>query len=357
MSTKKPVNREASTVMLSEKDNNLLLNQMSLDLFCGPESDTDTDTDTTRSLRIYDLAPKYCYNGAMTLLSKATTATFTRDFNIKDQKFKVTVNAATIKEKDGKEYLVFPSNSEELVEAALRKMAISGGAFNHNGSLGARFSIYGLQQELAKYGHKASYDQIKRSIMILRRSSLGITDTKTGITWEENFFPQLGIGGWQNKPGAEYDQWFVSFHKLVTDNIITLQYRDMSYPELMRTKGLLGRHILQRMVTLYTFASPTDPYRPSRNQILMESGRGMDAPSKRLTERVARTINQLQAGDVVSTWEVERKEKQGRSITNLMYAIYPTKRLISEIIKANDAHNYRIRKRSRAQLKEIQSTL
>lgn len=333
----------------------LALNQLSMDLFCEPES---PDTDTTRSLKIYDLAPKFKHDNIRpVLLSKAGPASFSTSFSIKDRMFDVTVRAAIIKEDDGLEYLVFPSGREELVEAAIRKMALSGHAFNHNGSFGAQFSIYQLQKELAAFGHDANYTSIKRSIIILQRSGLGITDKETGATWEENFFPQLGTGGWSEKPGSEYTPWFVSFHKLVTDNIVKLEYRDLNYRSIMSTKGMLARHILQRMTNLYTFANPKKPYRPSRNLILEGSGWGLNAPSNRLTERVNRALDQLMKLDIVSHWEIEGKTKQGRKVTNVMYAIYPTKKFTHETVKANDAEKGRRRKLNQSKLKEIQNSI
>lgn len=347
--------KATSKVHLSEQDNNLSINQLSLDLFYSSEDAADHDT--TRSLRIYDLAPKYCHQNPVSLLSQAKTATFTREFSIKNQLFSVNVQAATIEDKDGREYVAFPSNNEELVEAALRKMAISGCGFNYNGSLGAKFSIYSLQQELKLHGHNASYDQLKRSIMILRRSSLRITDKKTGAAWEENFFPQLGIGGWQEKPGAEYDPWFVSFHKLITDNIIKLQYRDLNFADLMRIKGMLARYLFQRMVLLYTFANPNEPYEPSRNQILTESGYSLDAPSNRLSERFERAVQQLVDAGIVERWKILRREKTGRRVTNIFYAIYPTKHFTHDIVKANNADNRRARLNAKSRMSELKAGL
>lgn len=334
----------------STQESELLLSQMSLDLFCA----VDEGPDRTRALRIYDLAPKY-HHGKDTIvpLERAKSSSFTKQFQIKGQRFEVTVQAGIVKANDGKEYLQYPSGQEEMIEAALRKMAVSGSAFNFKGNLGVKFSIYKLQQELKAYGHEARYADIKRSIMVLRRSNLTIKDLSTGVTWEENFFPQLGIGGWQNRPGSEYHEWFISFHKLVTESIQNLQYRDMNYVDLMSIKGRLARYIFQRMVLLYTFASATAPYCPTRNQILDESGQGLDAPSGKLSEKMARAFAQLKDQGIIERWEVAERIRKGRSVENVVYRVFPSKRFVTEIVRANDANSYRKKTLGKAKVSEI----
>lgn len=122
----------------SAQESDLLLSQLSLDLFCA----SDEGPDRTRALRIYDLAPKYHYGKDTTVpLDKAKSSSFTKEFQIKGRSFQVTVQAGIVKGSDDKEYLQFPSGQEEMIEAALRKMAVSGNAFNFKGSLGVKFSI------------------------------------------------------------------------------------------------------------------------------------------------------------------------------------------------------------------------
>lgn len=329
-----------------------VLSQMSLDLFCSSQ-----EPDTTRSLRIYDLAPKYCYQKPVTPLNKANGASFTRSFSIKDQEYEVTVHGATISDAKGVECIAFPASREELVEAVLRKMALSGAAINHKGSLGVHFSIYDLKEELAARGHKASHNDIKRSILILRRSSLRITDKKNGHTWEENFFPQLAMGGWQDGPGSQYSKWYVSFHSLVTDNISKLQYRDMNYPDLMKIKGMLARYIFQRMVNVYTYANPKEPYQPTRNQLLSESGKGFTGSSSAQTEQIDRALNQLQDKGIIEYWEKTGQERQGKKVVNVYYNIYPTKRFTRQVVRANDQERQRNTAAARSKVAEIRADL
>lgn len=329
-----------------------VLSQMSLDLFCASQ-----EPDTTRSLRIYDLAPKYCYDKPVTPLSDAKVASFTRPFSIKGHPYEVTVQAATITDPKGVEQVAFPAGREELVEAALRKMALSGSAINHKGSLGVKFSIYDLKQELAQHGHKASHNDIKRSILILRRSTLRITDQETGKTWEENFFPQLAVGGWADGPGSEYSKWYVSFHSLVTDNITNLQYRDMNYPDLMAIKGMLARYIFQRMVSVYTYANPKEPYQPTRNQLLTESGKGLTGRSSALTEQVKRALGQLMDQRIIEHWDITKRDVEGKKTVNVHYNIFPTKRFVRQVIRANDQERQRTATVTRSRLAEVRAGL
>lgn len=220
-----------------------------------------------------------------------------------------------------------------------------------------QFSIYALLNELAAHGHAATYKDVKRSILILRRASLTITDSKTGKTWEENFFPQMAIGGWEGAAGAEYQQHYVSFHFLVSESIQTLQYRDVNYRDLMMIKGSLARYIFQRMASVYIYASSDDPYSPSRNQLLTESGRGTEGVGTRLSEQVSRALNQLVTQGIIERWSVKRREKTGRAVTNLFYEIFPTKRFISDIINANKSHTHRMKKLGQKRIAQIKGSI
>jgi len=99
------------------------VNQMSLDLFLSD----DDSPDTTRTLRVYDLAPKYVYDNPVVLLADANTSSVERELTIKNTIYKTVITAGNIRDDDGLEYLAFPSAREELVEIALRKLAVSGG--------------------------------------------------------------------------------------------------------------------------------------------------------------------------------------------------------------------------------------
>lgn len=335
----------------------LLLSQLSLDLFFSENESTDI----TRSLSVYDLAPKFVYENALNSFAdieeKGLPTQVSRTFSAKGEHFEVTVEGANIIDAKGKAFVAFPSTREEIIESILRKLAISGSGINHDGKLGVLFSVYEISQELSKYGHTATYNQIETSIEILRKSSLIIKNLSTGASWAENIFPQMARGGWIDKKGKNYQRWFVSFHKLVTDNIVRLLYRDMNYPLFMKLPGMLHRYLFIRMVNLYTYAASNKPYQPTRNQILTESGRGTNEPSGKQTERVNKVLKYMQENGIIERWDITEKVKEGRRITNVRYDIYPTQAFINDVIDANKAHRNRASEVGRANVKALKSSL
>ena len=63
------------------------------------------------------------------------------------------ITPATIKNAKGEEKAYYPSQREEIVEDAIRKIAIEKGGVFIDGGAGVQFSIYELANELKKRGH------------------------------------------------------------------------------------------------------------------------------------------------------------------------------------------------------------
>src|SRR5690606_463432 len=61
---------------------------------------------------------------------------------------------------------VFPSQREEIIEHALRKLAIRGMGVVHGNQVSVRFRLNDLYRELEERGHTYSWAEIKEAILV-----------------------------------------------------------------------------------------------------------------------------------------------------------------------------------------------
>ena len=311
--------------------------------------------DQSNSIHLYDTAPKYTY--AKRKRPVSDSAFDRRKMTIAKTEYDVEVQAARI-EVDGTEFLMAPSEREEHIEDALRKLATSGNGVFINGEAGVRFTLYELQKELSKHNHTYDWSQLREGLYVMRRSGLKLTNKMTGESWEENFLSRLVEGGRRpNKDGSAYEPWFAGFHKLVTKSITDMTYRQINHPLLMSIKGLLAKYIFKRMVMVYTYATLDRPYEPTLVQILEESGRGLSDEMKNNIKAIRRAFDQLvERGVLIKVEEAERM-KQGNKVINIRFALYPTKSFVNDIIAANAKQKELRAKRNQLELAKIRSEL
>ena len=332
----------------SENDGGDDYGHMQMEMFVSA-----TTEKTTNTIHLYDIAPKFTYDRKERDVSESA-------FNLRAMKngtddSEVEVQAARIKREDGLEVLVFPGTREECIEDSLRKLATSGNGVFLNGEAGVRFSLYELKQDLDMHKHTYSWPQLREGLYVLRRSGLRITNRKTGESWEEGFLSRLVEGGQQE--GEPFKLWYASFHKLVTKSITDLTYRQMNYPRLMSITGQLAKYIFKRMVSVYTFADLEKPYQPTLTQIMQESGRGMAPEMKNNIKAMNRALDQLKDSGAIQYWEETKRVKVGRKVTNIHYNIYPTKKLVNEIIEANKQQKALRASMQKAQMRQLKNMI
>lgn len=83
------------------------------------------DKDYSNTIEFYDFIPKYVC-GKVKRIDGEFLRELEREFICKGNKYTVTIFPAKIKESNGKSRDYFPSRREELVEDALRKIAVEG---------------------------------------------------------------------------------------------------------------------------------------------------------------------------------------------------------------------------------------
>jgi hypothetical protein len=231
----------------------------------------------------------------------------------------------------------YPSASEELVEEALRKIAIEKkhGFFNKTESIsGVVFSLYELREELRMRGHTRSYTQLKLSLDILSRSFIQIEGEMPGlqVAKRSTYFPELisvSQSDWVDDPKS---RWLVRFHPLVTTSIENFSYRQFNYDCLMKHTRQLSRWIHRLLINKFTFASHFRTFEIRFSTIRRDSWllSNYDRDRKAI-EECDFCMNELIQNNIL--FSIERKLEYGerRKICDVVYFLTPTHSFVAEV--------------------------
>jgi hypothetical protein len=235
----------------------------------------------SNALDLWDSIPRYSVSRqAMNKMRKAGAflELLKVDFHYRGTPLKAIVQPARIHdEKTGRAQDYYPSANEELVEDALRKIAIdqqSGFFDKPNFRSGVVFTLHMLREELRKREHTRSYQQIILSLNILSASIIEIRtpDGKGGEGFTRSpYFPGLAAVSRTSLDEDPSARWVVQFHPLVTHSIDTLTYRQFNYGQMMSHSTQLARWLHKQLSLKFTFASLTAPFEMRYSTIKRDS--------------------------------------------------------------------------------------
>jgi hypothetical protein len=246
-------------------------NCVQIDLFSNFVCNTIEERNRlSNAIDIWDSTPRYSVsrkeqtkrrdsNGGLPLL--------TIPYEYRGQRYTATIQPAMVQ--DGDQMLAYyPSASEELVEDALRKIAVrQNQGFNQGffekqtARSGVSFSLHELREELADRGHTRSYYQIIQSLTILRRSHIEIKagDGRGESLIAANYLPAMAAVSQKQLADDPSSRWVAQFHPLVTQSIDRLTYRQFNYDQMMRHSTQLARWLHRQLALKFTFAGLTAP--------------------------------------------------------------------------------------------------
>ena len=196
----------------------------------------------SNALMLWDSIPRYALSRQQQdKWRKAGTFPLLHDvpFNYQGVEFKASIQPAAIRNKDGHILGYYPSANEELIEDALRKIAIdqlNGFLDQPNTRSGVVFTLHMLREEMKRRGHTRSYQEIVLSLNILVSSIIEIRTAggKKGEGFAKSaYFQGLSAVSANKLADDPHAKWMVQFHPLVTQAINTLTYRQYNYARMM----------------------------------------------------------------------------------------------------------------------------
>lgn len=320
--------------------------QMSLFEIVEPSSKKEHYSNT---IEIYDALPKYMWDQKREH-DDLSNAVVMRECTVRGQQFKIKVKPAIIEKEDGRTVLIYAGQREEILEDALRKLAVNGNGHVIEGKAGVMFTLYELQKELAKMGHGFNLNEIKEGIQVCRGATLECISDDGESFISSSFFPMVGLttrGEFRKK--GENAKCYVQFNPLVNESIMNLTFRQYNYRIGMEIRSPLARYIYKRMCHYWTQAAPDSPYTPSLISFLKQSPREL---SPRMPENVRAMKNALEVlikHEVVSDYD-SNQIKEGRKVIDVRYVIRPHETFVKQVMVSN-------KKRQQTKLKAIKKNI
>lgn len=344
-------------VKRSEKDKD-----KSLQLALFELMDT-SDSDYSNTIELYDALPKYVWAG--TEADNSENSVITRQLKSRGVVYTVKIKPAVIERKaaDGSIYstLVYPGSREEIVEEALRKIAVMGNSFESpdDKEVGVFFTVSQLRKELARTKHSYSAQEVLEALDVMSSSllecSLGGAKGSPRDAYRGNLLAKLAIVSRDEYLDGNA-RCFATFHPLVTHGIKTQNFRLYDYGISMTLKSDLARYMYKRMSHYWTQASLENPYTPNLVSFLESSPRGLSDRMKENLRAMRNALTSLASKDVIlPKWdeEVIKAVHDKRVTTDVKLKIYPSASFIKHMMKANKRHSDMTGKLALAEARDI----
>jgi hypothetical protein len=294
----------------------------------------------SNTIELYDAVPKYFTNPrAMASLRESGKylPILDRDFEHRGEVYKVQIHPARIRYKDQREKEFYPSQREELVEEALRKIACDhlNGVYLDD-QAGVQFTLYELRQELVARGHAINVPDLIESLKICNLATISVQKADGTGVMQASIFPLLLIVSreeWLKQPRQA--RCYVQFNPLVTASIDRLTYRQFDYLTYMSYKHRLSRWLHKRLSHNYTQAGLLHPYTIRMSTILRDSGLPQKERGNDNAREVEKTLQELQDKRVLMTFDKEILRGPRYKIMDIKYTLRPDLDFVNEAKKAN----------------------
>ena len=329
-------------------------NNRQLDLFQGFLcNNTEEREKLSNTIELWDSVPRYSISRRQQLTIRdektGTLPIYTIEFTYKGESFRAEIRPAKINDKDVSGVIrtieYYPSNREELVEDALRKLASQKPhgfvRLQPKEASGVAFSLNGLRIELAERGHAFSYQEIVLSLNILHFSSIDIykDDKEKTARLSSSYLPVLAAVSRNQIEADSTSKWLVHFHPFITKGITTLAYRQFNYEKMMGLSTQLCRWIHKYLCMKFTQASMlTPPFQIYYKTIKRNSGLLKQKKERENFIDVENALNELKSKAVLADWEkTESLGPRGKKLDTL-YKLRPTSEFCREARAANKRH-------------------
>jgi hypothetical protein len=314
----------------------------------------------SRTLDIWDLLPKFLLTHARE--SDGNLIEF-NNVKIGEQVLKVSLSAAILSSDSlpgdpdtgpRRSRMIFPGEREELVERALRKMAVqrqigAGLAANKQKETVVRlsFTLSQLRRELQAAGHDFKIAYLAEAMEVLGRTlihPLGLVGN-----WEfSESRPLMTVSKKARHGDKTGRQWIytVDFHPLAVRAILLGAWQAINYKRVMELEQPLARWIVTRMNNRFRQAPSwkerlrlgESGYTLTLTRILAESGIRPEKHVSRTISRIEEALKELSERGFLGRYEKEitYDGTGGRPrILDVRWTLFPSFAFASEIARDN----------------------
>ena len=316
------------------------------------------ESEKSRSLAIWDIIPwrVLTYNRAGTL-PKVMVFEGVRLDDTREATVHLTP-AILPGEADGPSRVMFPGAREELVERALRKLAVSRLAasgpqpdpMGGNMAVSITFSIHQLRRELEQNGHGFKFADVREALDVMHLANVRVECPADSLVHRASG-PVLGnlqsICDPDDTDGKR-SVYRATFHPIASAAILKELYFPINYTRMMTLARPLARWIVSLLNVRFRYATrgigrSKRSFRLTLKRVMTDSGM---QPEPRLTnniDRVREAIKELQEKGFLERWlplkEIETIKREGTAgrpkIVDAEWELYPSESFAKEIIQGN----------------------
>jgi hypothetical protein len=297
----------------------------------------DDVSNYSNTIELYDVIPKY-----VTSAAAAGEQLLKREFKHRGETYTAVITPATLQQVDGTIRVVYPSQREELIEDALRKLVAEGKGLFHEGEAAVVFTLYELREELARRGHTYSIREIKEGLLVLSKTNLELKREGGEVLYVSNLFPQMALRTseqWKHMGKASKPS-LVKFHPLVTQSIVQLRFRQLNYAKSMNLRFVIARRLFKRMSHHYVQASFYERYTIGLRVMIRDFGLTEYADIRNNLREARKALDELKAQRVIEEYAIERvmDRDNRRKLYDALFTITPHSDFVADIVAANRRH-------------------
>lgn len=313
----------------------------------------DDDPRASNTIELYDVMPKYSWARSR-VKEDLDNSLVTRRFKLRSCTYIARIKPALVSRKvkgKDKNVLIYPSQREELVEDALRKLAYNGGGIELDEHAGVLFTMSQLRRELESVGHTFSLDEILEALEVLGSAILECwpeTSDDDGDIIRGSYLTSMYLTRRKDYlEGPKDAKCYVTFHPLVTLSIRSQTYRLFDYEKSMAMRSELARHMYKRMSHYFTQAASDKSYDFHLTTFLEATPRGRSSRMKTDLKSLRNAIQVLVDNKIVLDYREDIvKDPNDRRVTkDAYYSLTPHPEFVRMVIKAN-AHQRSIREQA-----------
>lgn len=316
--------------------------QLQLSLFQSFYGPSSAHARMSNVIEIWDAAPKYATPSRRAEVTEHPAVFIERTFNFRGTLFQVTVAPALIKDSTGRNVYRFPTAREELIEDALRKIAVQQhlgfvGIQEAKPIIGVRFSLRMLRRELAKYGHSIKHTDLVESLMVLSGSLVMISYASRRTTLHRSpilsNLTAVSRDDYLKDPTA---LWEAHFHSMVAGSLSAVTYRQYDYEATMAYRSSLARWLHKYLAAAFINAGMAQPCKILLSEVVSNSGLLNHSRTRDRLRELENAFHELMnsASPILRSFD-RSHVLDSRRIVDAIYLLNPSQAFVRLVIAAN----------------------
>jgi hypothetical protein len=317
------------------------------------------NTSESRTLELFDAIPKYPYVVTTTIPEPVRLEV---PFTLRGQRYTAFIAPAQITDPQTKqERLVFPGGREELVERALRFIAVQQIAKTKltpdttgSHAVTVFFTLSMIRRHLEELGHGYKLSEIKQALDILSDTSIEVrldSDVESVQSKRRRFMKGTILSNYTgdfavSDVTGEDSRAAMTFHPLATQAILGLAFFPINQLRVGKLKRPLARWLTTRLSHNYRQARKSgfvqkDGYHISLQTILEERGLPRVMRLWDNVKSVRLALEEMKKARILSEMQpfseelIHAKSKGRPKIVDAIWTLYPSTVLVGEIVEGN----------------------